>query len=434
MDTRSAKADLQGEVDVMILEHTLFHAVEARFSALSVGVQSSDGEVQAEESLRLLHIFDSFIQIFNHHHPRYEHTPALHFRLDILEFLVLLSGLSSTSSPQISEKMLEALKVRARDDIKARRRWQVARQRYLRQLDKCPATPSAAAAHRDVEQETYVTWRSPPGTECCSESQAVDALILCSLLQRFMVISAKFTDLIEQRIVPRWMAIACELMLQASVESLRSQIHNHRGDYLPSMEDCFAWGHNNSGNSPATHSTADYDEEMTEMVNKMFQLPSDFYSTPALEDPAWTKQRMDTLNEFSFSTSPSAADLIRRLERLADKYPLIDFVHELVGVMQNIWALSCRVEYLGKPVLVEIEEGHLQSLDIFGADFKEFASEVGLKRGSDDLGDIPATFPPLSTIGLLKEQGLNERFEFEHRRLKANWYEIGASTVIKLED
>ncbi|KIW69383.1 hypothetical protein PV04_05263 [Phialophora macrospora] len=428
-DIRCEDPDLQLDVDMMILDYTLFRSIKAQLQFLSGGLDDNEGVGRSHEALHLLTIFDSFIQIFNEHHPSYEHNTGLTFRLDILEFLVLLSGLSSGPSPHFKNVMLEKLKARAQDDIQARRKWQAARRSHLRRLEKHPATASKTdVVDGDVERQIYEAWTHQHTAGRGSDPRVIKVLLLFHLIPRFMVISAKFSDLIDQSLDQRWMQVACELMLRSGLESLRFQTLDPQADTVPSLEDCFAWGYVDPGDFPDRGATAAWDEEVVDLVNQMFRLPASSTSVEGVEDPEWTKLRISTLQEFSIVADAPLVSRENCFDQLAEKYPLEDFVRKLVGVLQNIWELSCRDEYLGKPVLVEIEEGHLQSLDIVGTEFDEFASNVGLPRRFDALGGIDVTMGH-------SEQSLNERFQHELQRVRrVNGRYNRATPVVKLED
>ncbi|EXJ59895.1 hypothetical protein A1O7_04042 [Cladophialophora yegresii CBS 114405] len=429
-DIRCSDPDLQLDVDIMILDYTLFQSTKAQLRLLSRGLDDNEEGDRSRDALRLLTVFDSFIQIFNERHSSYEHSPGLTFRLDILEFLVLLSGLSSSSAPHFTDAMLEKLKVRTQEDIQARRKWQAARQRYFRRLEKRSATAlKTDGVDEDVERQIYEAWTNPDTSSPYSDPQSIKILLLFHLLPRFMVISAKFSDLIDQSLDQRWMRVACELMLRTGLESLRFQTLNCQADALPTLEDCFSWGYVDLRDTTDLGATASYDEEVMDLVNDMLRLRNHSVSTPGVEDPEWTKLRISTLHEFSIAADASIVARKNRFDRLAEKYPLEEFVQKLIGVVLNIWELSCRDEYLGQPVLVEIEEGHLQSLNIVGADFDDFASKIALERRFDSPGRVDVTRGS-------SDQSLNERFHHELARLKRvnERQHNGTGPVIKFGD
>ena len=431
MDTRCADPDLQLDVDVMILEYSLFQAIEAQFQLLSAGLEKDADQAKNNETLRHLAILDSSIQIFNERHPEYEHSPRLAFRFDIVEFLVLLVRLVSASSLHFTNDMLQAFENRAQDDLKARRSWQASRARHFRRLEKLPASSSHAAVDREVELQIYAAWgkfqRAPISAPTF---KPVRVFVLMSLLSRFMTISAKFLGLmgeIEPGLNKSWIEVACELIYRTSLETLQVQTQFFCTDNLPTLDDCFAWGYVESDTTEDDHGVTS-NEEMTDMVNQMFRLGM-------REDPEWTKLRLETLHEFSISHDASHSSRSCRLERLADKYPIETFHLKIVGFLQNVWQLSCRDDLLGKPILVEIEERHLESLDIVGSDFDDFARRVGLTRSLDSLEHINISVGHRSTTGLLAETSLSERYEHElKRRKRLSGLTNGTSPIIKLED
>ncbi len=430
MDSRCADPELQLDVDIMILEYTLFHAIEAQFQLLANGPEGDADQVKRHEAVRRMAIFDSFIHIFNERHSKYEHTPGLNFRFDILEFLVLFTGLSSASLHRFPLDMLQGLDTHVQEDLKARRRWQTSRARHFRRLEKLPASSSQAAVDREVEMQTYAAWSNfQDASRPAPTAKPIRVLVLQSLLSRFMAISAKFLTLmgeLEPGLNRSWIGVACELIFLTSLESVRLQTEYLSNGDLPKLEDCFAWGYNNSDTSLDGRSTTN--DEIDDLVNHMFRLGE-------REDPDWTRFRLETLHEFSITPDASHSSRSCRLERLADKYPLEDFSQKLVHLLQNVWQLSCRDDLLGKPVLVEIEEGHLESLDLVGREFEDFARRVGLTRSFDSLEYININAGHRWTTGLLVETNLSERYEQElERRKRLSSLANGTSPVIKLED
>ncbi|KAK5275307.1 hypothetical protein LTR40_013247, partial [Exophiala xenobiotica] len=146
VDTRCADPDLQLDVDIMILEYTLYQAVKAQFDFLSCAIGSGcrqDGDeattkAKAISSTRVLSIFDSFIYYFNAAYPAHVKSTEFFNNLDMLEFLVLLSGRSSsattTTTTQFSDSMPEKLQQMSSNNLAARRRWLAARERQTRKL------------------------------------------------------------------------------------------------------------------------------------------------------------------------------------------------------------------------------------------------------------------------------------------------------------
>ena len=436
---------LQLDVDLMILEYSLYQAVESQFRWLLDNNQDDNTFSQASLALST---FDCFIRVFHKQHPNRAQTPELDFRLDVLQFLVLLNSLVHHPVHNLSESMPEKLQQSTASDLQARRRWLAERERHFRRREKRPITAPVRAVDRDVEVQIFAAWSVPAISIPRIDSQETQALLLFSLLPRFMAISAKFLPVIDQTPSSDWMEVACQLMLRAGVESLRLQTQNRLTPDLPTLEDCFAWGYNASGALLNGNGATTVDEEPSDLINDLFRTSSN--TTPSIreENSAWTKLRLETIHEFSIANDASTPSQSCRLERLADKYPLEDFQQKMVGTLHNIWELSCRDYIFGRPVLVEIEEGHLRSFGVeVGADFDAFAARVRL-RGSVEKNDrehvvrrrvekLDEGGTDVSSdvlVGFVTEERLSERYEQELLWYKpATKVDDSLSPEIKLE-
>ncbi|KAL6240799.1 hypothetical protein RBB50_012214, partial [Rhinocladiella similis] len=133
-------------------------------------------------------------------------------------------------------------------------------------------------------------------------------------------------------------------------------------------------------------------DKQTQLVNDLFSDPDSMMSSedgadstdPVTglglgEDPEWTQTRSQWLSEFSIATDASSQSQSCRLDRLSVKFPLEEFQTKLTTFMQSVWDLFCK-DLNGKPVLAQIEEGHIKSLGIEGPAFEEFLDHVGLKK------------------------------------------------------
>ena len=362
-DTKCANPEYQLDVDIMILEYTLYKTIQAQFDLLSSGHQD---EAKAIESTRILSIFDSFVGIFNHAHPSYVKSPDFYTNLDILEFLVLLSTRIARTPAPFSADTPEKLHVQTMHNLDSRRRWLGARAHHVQRNFE-------TRMQQDFENQIYQAWTSSP-IFTPTPPQINDQPSLFDLLTRFMSISADFSAMTEQHPNDKWMEIACEFMLQASMETLQFRLGSGIHDKTqPRLEDCFAWDYISDDLLYA-------DDEQTELLNDLFCNPE----TGSTENPRWTNLRGQYLSEFSIAFDASAQSQTCRLDRLANKYPLSTYQEGLVSFMASVWSIYCE-QLGGKPVLVQIEEGHIRGLGVEGHDFDEFMVRVGLR---DDEGGI----------------------------------------------
>lgn len=375
-DTRCADPELQLDVDIMILEYTLYQAIRALFESLSSGAHN---EIKATEAARLVIIFDSFVRLFNQNHPSHAQLVEFHLQLDILELLVLLSSRSSIVPPQFADAMSDGLSKHAMRNLEARRKWIAAREKQNQRLGKQPAYSDADVA-QDVEQQIYSAWKTQEAKQPVASQHPIQALLF-DLLSRFMDISTTFMALIDQYPNDNWIELACEFMLQASLESLRLQLRNRGADRLPQLDDCFAWGYVGVNSDSTADGSAP--PEARDLVNSLFLPSPDSGLDVNAENPSWTRRRMNFLSEFSIAFDASSQSQSSRLERLENKYPPGIFQDKLITALRSIWDNICGETGYGKPVLVQIEEGHLKSLDIDGAEFDVFLAKVGLEKHDD---------------------------------------------------
>ncbi|EXJ95682.1 hypothetical protein A1O1_00805 [Capronia coronata CBS 617.96] len=424
VDTRCANPELQLDVDQMILDYTLCHAIKAQFDLLTQDVEQIQ-HTAASESMHLLSIFDSFFRLFKLNHPSYSPSPEFNFNLEFLEFLVLLASRSPVVRSCLSDNMHGDLHRDTLAHLGDRRSWLIARESTARRLGKQPAFSNSNSnsistsgsidylgldVAREVEAQIYDAWdytrdydRSVfdelGSSALCQHNlkpcpPTDDLPLLFNLVPRFMQISARLVTAFDFDVPEVWMDIAGQIMLQAGVESLQLRCEHTgvgRGEldregtetgtgsaacYLPRLEDCFAWGNlhldlNNMSEADASLVDADWD-----LYNDLFRQPAD----PTRETPEWTQHRLHWLSEFSMAADASQPSQMCRLERLAQKYPLAEFQATLVQYLRWGWELTCDDDVWGKPVLVQIEEGHLKSLGVNGAEFDEFMIRVGLKK------------------------------------------------------
>lgn len=370
VDTRCANPALQLDVDVMVLEYTLHQAIRAQFDLLTH--DSKDAGKPTAEPMRILPIFDSFLRLFKHNHPAYTPSEEFEFNLDVLEFLVLLASRSSLDRSHFSDSFLDNLRTDMLNSLQNRRAWLAARERRGKQPASSVGTGSLDMA-RDIESQICSSWGNadPEIPRKSINSLPSDTLpLLLDLVPRFMLISHQVGCYVGLDANDTWMNIAGEFMLHASIEALQLGLERSESgaaaDCLPRLEDCFAFGHGHVDD-------ANFGGTDWETFNGLFEPPVD-------EQPLWTTIRLQWLSEFSIAPNASVQSQLCRLDRLARKYPITAFQDNLVQTVRDLWELFCHNDVAGKPILVQIEEGHLKSLGVEGAEFDEFMIRVGLKK------------------------------------------------------
>lgn len=378
-DTRCANSGLQLDVDLMILDYLLYQTISAYFDYLSDDSREKD---KSDKVGRHHILFHTFVHQFKLNHPSHRQDAEMSFKLDILEFLVLLFNQASTAL-EFSDETRERFGTQTAANIDLRRTWLAAHERHIRRLrQQQPDFPDNELS-RDLEEALCSAWCPQDSSMATTSSEHSRGPLLFDLLERFMSISANTMDVIEQDISSMWVEFACHFMLQASLESLQLRLQGGgEPESLPRLEDCFAWGYIDLDvlTEDEDHYSALIDDGKVDLVNNLFRASASADGKNCnRENPMWTRFRSGYLQEFSISLS-AATELSQtcRLERLAAKYPVHIFLDRLVTVLQHMWASICQDGAMGKPVLVEIEEGHLKSLDIEGPAFQDFMARVGL--------------------------------------------------------
>jgi hypothetical protein len=370
-DTRCADSSLQLDVDLMVLEYTLHQATNARLEAL----QAEAGH-QKTDSTRLILIFETLLRLFDTNHSKYIKPKELLFNIKILELLVLVT---SGSAEDLAESHVRDLKKQASENRTRRQRWAKLRRAQARRPEAVP-TPSQNSLAHMIECQIYGSWDSQePQKDVLQEDFTAT---LFGLLPRFMEISAEMASIAGEPNAG-WARIASEFMLQASMECLRSKMETGKCDG-PSLEECFAWGFINDDHDLSSSDLPRHQQDLEIAIKELFRRESEYADEILQEEkPMWTDIRHQYLSEFSIADDASANSQDWRLERLTAKYPPADFQDTLVHYIESVW--DNHNEAFGVPILVEIEQGHMKSLNIEGKDFDKFMSNVGLRKNSSNL-------------------------------------------------
>lgn len=370
-DTRCADPGLQLEVDLMILEYMLYQATKARLQALR-----AEQERQGAKALRPVLIFDSFLRLFNSNHPRHVKSTELLFNIKILEFLMLVGA---DPVEHFADGHSRSLKKEASENRTRRQRWASLRRAQAQELGVVPA-PSKDGLSHIIERQIYGSWDNQGQHGHVVHDDSTGTLF--GILPRFMEISAEMAGIFGE---PNddWAKIASEFMLQASLECLRSRMETGTCDG-PGLEECFAWGFINDDHDVPSDEIPKDQQDLEAASKELFRHESeDSHEILQEEKPLWTEMRHQYLSEFSIADDASINSQDWRLERLTAKYPPANFQVTLVNYIESVWDIHN--EAFGRPILVEIEQGHMKSLNIEGEDFDNFITKVGLRKNSSDL-------------------------------------------------
>ncbi|KAL2441450.1 hypothetical protein ABEF95_014902 [Exophiala dermatitidis] len=419
IDNRCANPELQFDVDHMILEYSLYQAIRTHFDLLSLTTGPAPSvnwnatiRKSITDALRVLSIFDSFFRLFKSTHPSHRPGPEVAFNLDVLEFLVLVASRRCLYDRHyLADSMCEGLRRETAQHLTHRRRWLTARERQARRQGKQAASSDAKAdlpwdVARDVESQIYEAWDSvqaaldpeshaPPSPSRLSRSIMPPSAgqphpLLFDLIPRFMLISAQVAAVLGQNTNEKWMDLVGQFMLQASIESLRIRLGTAHHHPLPRLQECFAWGYLDLRDFSSLGPSSDADDPVEELgpnygfINDLFCVgetsDADADADPSTEVAQWTQIRLKWMSEFTMPAHASVLSINCRLDRLGKKYPLDKFEEDVVSFLSGAWVHACQDEAFGKPVLVQIEEGHLRGLGVDAAEFDEFMIRVGLKK------------------------------------------------------
>lgn len=374
-DTRCADPGLQLDLDLMVLEYTLYQAMKARLETLQTKEEGTE-----TEAARLTLIFDAFIRLFNQNHAQHVKSEPLLFNIKILEFLILLAA---GPANDFAEDQARRLKMEALQNRKRCQRWLKLRRAQAKQSRAIPTLSKANLSH-SVECQIYSAWddHEQRGDVFHDDFDDGSAGTLFDLLPRFMEISAEMASLLGDP-NESWAKIASEFMLQAGLESLRLKVESGTGDG-PGLEECFGWGLINEDHDMAASDIPLHQQDLEIAIKELFRRSTDDSDKMLQEEnPLWTDTRHQYLSEFSIAGNASASSQGWRLERLTQKYPLEDFQDTLANYMEKVW--EHHNDVFGIPILAEIEQGHMKSLAVEGKDFDDFMTTVGLRKASSGL-------------------------------------------------
>ena len=362
------------------------------------------------------------LQQFHKLHPEHELEAGTNFSLMLFESLVLLRSVASealnpTFDVGSEENPTQYLRANALEEAKLylRRRMLTVNSSSKDYAVLCGRNPLEQFAEPSVRAlEGRVFYGRVSDNSSGAYSAGTTSFALFRVLNRFMVLSARIvTELPNNEINQYWMRSACQLMLHTALQAARDSCKVDASTpscissaaVRPGILECFAFRHlpaevlntdtlknrasptwTGAGSTPdaaVKFDPSSKDEEIA--ISDMFEARSD----------QWDSMRHSYLSEFALPR-PSAKDADetdpiagllesyrQRLPRLQQKYPYEEMEASVIECLENLWSINHLPSYSGKPVLVQIEEGHLEGLD--AQEFETFLKRVGLDARQVDM-------------------------------------------------
>ena len=240
----------------------------------------------------------------------------------------------------------------------------------------------SAIVDADAELETYATWDGYGAREN-PETDRTASVLLFGVLHRLMTLLARIAPEVGHP-NEKLKNLACQAMLQAALSSLQSAVGN---GHSPTLADCFAYGYVDGLPQPSEQlSSAQFDvlDNEHQMI-ELFQQPDHSGGLIPLEHSDWTEARRGCLSHFRMPASTQESDRANheaRLRRLRHQHPYEAFEEQLLACLGHLWKLNCGA-VTGTPILVQIEQGHLDGLDESG--FEDFMRRVGLRKDTEGI-------------------------------------------------
>lgn len=344
---RSAHEDTSLEADHMILDYTAHHTIKACLANRDPIQQSrSVGSLSA-----CLSMSEAFLSIFKARHPAYTADPNLTFRIKLLKLATLFTQRLTRNPTTPSETSLELLR-----KSNGERAWKwigdsadapssiFSSDGFNVQLPLLAEEYERNRAHvlqqLDVPAEDGDTEDAFYGTNCC--------LSLLDVLPLFIEVSAARNAMSKSNLSERWMHLASNFMLQASLEQYL--VVGSSG--LDVIDEAFSWGYQ-------TESDAEVQQDAE--INEMFEDEDE-----NIEVEGWSAIKTSYLKRLvppgtmqvnsSSEGDRAEADLIPHLETVAAAFSIIGFEQ---SVLEFLSALS---KSIPEPVLVQLESGKLDGM------------------------------------------------------------------------
>ncbi|KAK5942730.1 hypothetical protein PMZ80_005296 [Knufia obscura] len=419
--TRCANPEYQLDVDSLMIEYTVYKAVEAQLRLLrSLGTPETsltNGALDAateyaQEAVRLTETYDILIKLFKRNHGHDHLGESLQLDAHVLQFLVLLNmwlqaRLDGTQLPQLQIGPEMEKNLRRDQEVNQFFRYYWLRMRERKDPD---SAVGSAVARRN---------RNP---QLCLADH---------LIPHFMHLSCKMQPS-ETSLDTRWMELASTFMMHAAIEILDAPDLFEDGVKVAilALKECLAWGfverHRFVDNTEVVQRllssvvTRSTQQQISQTTNKSSQsqisqqsldmCTEHIQSTATREDDVWEmfydegsdrsrsgsrgrstpqssgelsqwtrirQEKLDiVLTTFATIQEESDGDKHRPVEWLRNKYKLSTLIAEIGRFIEMHLKNVHGVGWHGKPVLVQIEEGGLHGLS--SEAFEAFKIRAGI--------------------------------------------------------
>ena len=344
---RSVHEDTSLEVDHMILDYIAYHAIKACLASRLPEQQSHS----AESLSACLSMSEAFLSIFKARHPTYKADPELKFRIKLLKLVTLFIQRLTFNPTTPSETSLEVLR-----ESNGERAWN-----WIGDVANAPSSifnndafdvqfPLLAEEYQrnrahvlhqlDIPAEDDETEDAFYGTHDC--------ISLLDILPIFIEVSAARNAMSASNLSERWMHLASNFMLQASLEQYL--VVGAQG--VDAIDEAFSWGY---------RTESDVEVQQNADINEMFE-DEDGH----VEVEGWSAIKASYLNRLfppgavqvhsSIEGDRVESDLVAHLETVAAAFSITEFE---MSILEFLEALSKSIR---EPVLAQLESGKLDGM------------------------------------------------------------------------
>lgn len=360
---RSTDNNLSLEVDIMILDYTAYQATLS-----CIASRSASGIATSAVLRHNLAMADSFTAIFKARHAEYVMDNELRFRLLLLKFVILFTQRLTRNPTTPSKERLQELR---KTNLKRARLWRgrvedsapfgdtdtkVEQQEIERNRAHVLCELNVPAEDEEYEDAFY-------GTSVC--------LTLLDLLPLFMRVSALRDAMTgsEDKVTELFLCLAAEFMLQACLEQIL--VVGTKRDLEDLVGEAFAWGFNKHGEGEDEEINTMFTDPVYDIELQDWKLIKEAYYFQLLPQETSTSTDAGII-----PSSPDAmeripaSDTIDRLKAVAAKYPIARFERSILDY------LSAMAGSISKPMLVQLEDGELDSMS--RQETQQFLQDCGL--------------------------------------------------------